>query len=309
MSNEMSEIFATLISYFGNGALPALYAAALIYLLVTEKNRITRLLLLYMPLVFLCLFLLPPFHAVYAKIEGADTYYRLLWLIPMNAVIAYGAVKVSDLLPGLIPGKGRAGEKNTAEAGFSGTETPEAGSTGTAAAMKPEAAGPAGTGVTALCCAGACALVVLCGSLVYSKDNINIRQADNRLHLPQMVMNICDIIMNDTGGEVTMAAMPVGLTQFVRQYDSRIQMPYGREMQMPVYEGFYHSVYDAMENTEPIDPDKLVAAMDEYDCNYAVLEAARPMSKDPKESGLVLIGNTDGYDIYVCPSIVSAWKR
>lgn len=291
MVTKMSEIFSILTGYCGNGVLPLLYAAALVYLLVTEKNKINRLLFLYMPLVFLCLFLLPPFYAVYAKIEGADTYYRLLWMIPMNAALAYCAVKLAERLPG----RGKA-QAVSAEDAYGGTEL-------------PAKAGASGNVRTAACCAIACALIILCGSFVYAGSNVNIRRADNRLHLPQMVMNICDIIMNDTDGEVTMAAMPVGLTQFVRQYDSRIQMPYGREMQMPVYEGFYHSVYDAMENTDPIDPDKLVAAMDEYDCNYAVLEAARKMTKDPEKSGLVLIGNTDGYDIYVCPSIVSAWRR
>ena len=256
----MSEIIRTLTEYRGSGLLLLIYLAALVLLLWKEKNSAVRWVFLYMPLVFLVLFFLPPFHALYAKIEGADTFYRLLWMVPMSATICYGGVKLAQL-----------------------------------------------TGRIAI--PVICALVIVCGSYVYSQSNVNVQPAQNRLHLPQMVMNICDIIMNDTGGEVTMAAMPAGLTQFVRQYDSRIQMPYGREMQMPQYQGYYHSVYAAMEQTDPIDPAQLVAALDEYDCNYVVLEAARPLASDPAESGMVLIGNTDGYDIYVCPAITSAWKR
>ena len=256
----MREILYTLREYTGSGWLTAVYFAALLLLLVREKSRVNRWIFVYMPLIFLALFFLPPFHAVYARIEGADTFYRLLWMVPMTATICY------------------------------------------AGAMLARRIGKSGLVVI-------CALLIAAGSYVYAADNVNVQPAQNRLHLPQMVMNICDIIMNDTQGEVTMAAMPAGLTQFVRQYDSRIQMPYGREMQMPQYEGYYHAVYAAMEQTDVLDPAQLVAALEEYACNYVVLEAAKPLASDPADSGMVLIGNTDGYDIYVCPHIVSAWKR
>jgi hypothetical protein len=141
-----------------------------------------------------------------------------------------------------------------------------------------------------------CGLFVLSGSFVY--ENENILKAENRLHLPQMILDISDYLMNETNGEETMAAMPEELVQFVRQYNTKILMPYGRDMQMGAY---YNEVFDAMEQTDPVNADKLCAALEDYNCEFLVIEDDREIDGSLEENGLELLGDVDGYHIWHCP--------
>lgn len=140
-----------------------------------------------------------------------------------------------------------------------------------------------------------CGLVICSGQFVYSNENI--LKAENRLHLPQMVLDVSDYLMNETGGEQTMAAMPVGLVQFVRQYNTKIMMPYGREMQMGSY---YNEVYEAMEQ-DPVNAVTLCEALDRYDCEFLVIEATKEIQGSLKEQGLDYLADVDGYSIWHCP--------
>lgn len=140
-----------------------------------------------------------------------------------------------------------------------------------------------------------CGLIICSGQFVYSNENI--LKAENRLHLPQMVLDISDYLMNETGGRQTMAAMPVGLVQFVRQYNSDIMMPYGREMQMGSY---YNEVYEAMEQS-PVDVGTLCRALDKYDCEFLVIEATKEIRGSLEDEGLDYLADVDGYRIWHCP--------
>ncbi len=71
-----------------------LTAAALIYLLITEKDKRVRYFLVYAPLILIVLFLCPLSRKVFvaAGLDG-ETYYRILWLIPMGLITATGACR------------------------------------------------------------------------------------------------------------------------------------------------------------------------------------------------------------------------
>lgn len=243
----MKGILEILNEYEGGRLLFLLYLLCLAYLAKNEKDRNRRILLVFLPLLCLATFLLPPVYWIYGKIDGVRTYYRLLWILPMALTIAYSGVKIF------------------------------------AANLR--------TGLAVIC-----ALVVLSGQFVYSNENI--LKAENRLHLPQMVLDISDFLMNETGGEETMAAMPVGLVQFVRQYNVKILMPYGREMQMGSY---YNEVYEAMEGTDPVNASKLCEALDRYDCEFLVIEAAKKVDGSLEKEGLTYLADVDGYSIWYCP--------
>lgn len=247
----MSGIWSILTDYEGSGALLLLYAAAFLCLLFREKNRTRRLLLVWVPLVCLLGFVLPPFYRFYSRLDSAGTYYRILWLIPMGLTIGWCTVSVfrDNLRVGLVI---------------------------------------------------ACGLIILCGEYTYRSDNQNLLPAENRLHLPQMVLDISDFIMNETDGEQTTAAMPAGLVQFVRQYNAKIIMPYGRDMQMGDY---YNPVYYAMEKNDPIRSDELLSALDEYDCGFLVIETSRVLEINDElvDGGLTFLADVDGYRIYRCP--------
>ena len=82
-----------IIQYEGSGFILLLYAAAFVLLLKNETDRGNRVLFGYLPLALCVLFLLPPVHGIYSKIEGSDTYYRLFWLLPAGTTIVYAAVR------------------------------------------------------------------------------------------------------------------------------------------------------------------------------------------------------------------------
>ena len=175
----MREILTIFMDYCGNGIYPFLFLAALVYLLVTEKDKRVRLILAETSVVILVLFFFPLFKMVMDRVEEAGTYYRILWLLPMTVVTAYAGVKLIG--------------KHTR------------------------------IGLVALA-----AVCILGGSYVYG--NVNVSKAENRYHLPAEVPAICDLIMPAEDEERVWAVFPSELVQYIRQYTSEIQMPYGRDM-------------------------------------------------------------------------------
>lgn len=89
----MQTVFDIFKSYGGTGYYSILFLAALIYLGVTEEDKKTKCLLVYVPAVIQVLFFIPYFYAVYNELDEG-TYYRILWLLPMTVLIAYAACKL-----------------------------------------------------------------------------------------------------------------------------------------------------------------------------------------------------------------------
>lgn len=81
-------------NYIGNGLAFLLFAAALLYLLFTEKDRTKRIILLYISLVTAVLFFCPLFASEICRYMDTETYYRILWLAPMTAVISYAGIRL-----------------------------------------------------------------------------------------------------------------------------------------------------------------------------------------------------------------------
>lgn len=81
--------------YTGLRLLLVLTALAWIYLLFREKDKRLRIFLVYVPVIILLLFLFPVSRKVFvaAGLDG-ETYYRILWTIPMGVITAYGACKL-----------------------------------------------------------------------------------------------------------------------------------------------------------------------------------------------------------------------
>ena len=82
--------------YGGNGYLLALFIASMLYLLIAEKDMRKKLVMAVAPLIILVGFLIPYTRIAYVAVipDGGDTYYRILWLIPMSAIIAYAGCKL-----------------------------------------------------------------------------------------------------------------------------------------------------------------------------------------------------------------------
>ena len=245
--------------YFGNPGLAILLIASAVYIAICEKDLKKRIILGFLPLVIMAGFLLPITKIVYVAAfdDGSDTYYRILWLVPMYIVIGYAACKVIMLL------------KNPIHR------------------------------VLALC--GVLVLTVLCGSLVYLNQYVSV--AENPYHIPQSVIDVCDVIAPADGQPRVRAAFPSELVHFVRQYDTDILMPYGREMIATQWD-YYNVVYEVMEKPEVIDAEALLEATRLTGCSYIVLSENRKIDKNLVSLGLSLVDTVSGYKIYADPVVI-----
>ena len=233
--------------YAGSGMLIALFLAAEIFLFVSEKNKMTRIVFVYLPGLVLLLYFLPPFAAlIYAFVES-EIYYRLLWLLPITPVLGYTAVKILS---------GCAGIKKW----------------GVGAAL----------GV----------MIMLSGSLVY-RSPLAVR-AENPYHVPQPVVDICDAIRVE--GREVMAAFPMELVPYVRQYSPYVCMPYGREILIERWH-FQNELYDLL-NAEVLDVELIVEKAREQNCHYVVFGQGKTINGSFEDYEYELFDVIDGYTIY-----------
>ena len=97
-SNEIE----TFQKYMGTGLIIGWFLITVVYLLMTEKRKNIRILFVYVPILILAVFFFPPFSSLMEKMAGTDTYFRMLWLLPVTMVIAYGVVHIYNRLKGKI---------------------------------------------------------------------------------------------------------------------------------------------------------------------------------------------------------------
>lgn len=277
--------------YTGLKLLLALTGISLIYLLIREKNRTHRILFVYAPILILVLFLFPVSRKLFvaAGLDG-ETYYRILWTIPMGIITAYGAMHFLGSLC----------KHNDAETVDSTAE--ERSGVAQESSRKLQSFRNTlrsnGARYIGLICA---AILIICsGSLVYKSDYIT--KAENLYHIPDTVIKICERIHPDDADahvQVT-AVFPEELVHYIRQYDSFIRMPYGREMIASQWD-YYNAVHEAMEEDEILDFEKLVSACREEYCQYIILSKTRQTTGSAEDAGLTLLDEIDGYLIYLDP--------
>lgn len=245
-------------NYVGGRYLIILFLLSLLFLLITEKNKHRRAVFVYMPISLLLLFFFPITRKVFVRLLGeGDTYYRILWLVPMSMVTAYGGVQAVM----------RLGEKR-------------------------------GVWARRLSLAAMAAAVVLCGKYVYAGQYMS--KAENPYHLPQKVIDICDVIAPEEGEERIWAVFPTDLVYFVRQYDTDIQLLYGREMVEPKWQ-YAEPVHTIMNHPTTIDVEELLKLTRERYCTYLVFPNNKELTQDPADFGLELLDTIEGYPIYYDP--------
>lgn len=145
-------------------------------------------------------------------------------------------------------------------------------------------------------------LFVLAGRYAYK--SIHITKAQNRYHIPDAVIAICNEIMPGEDEERVWAVFPEELIYFVRQYSSEIQMPYGREMLETQWEWNWdtHPIYAIMRE-EPIDIGALIPLLEQYHVQYLILNRGIGLSGQPEENGLVKYASVEAYDVYRNPTV------
>ncbi len=92
---ESVVIFKNYMGFHENHVLAVIYLFALLYLWLAEKDRGRRAIFVYAPTLLLFLFFCPLFRKMFVRVlEDSETYYRLLWLLQMSLVSAYGLIKL-----------------------------------------------------------------------------------------------------------------------------------------------------------------------------------------------------------------------
>ena len=97
MRNMSMELFR---EYMGTGLIVILFLVSLIYLWVREKRKYVRILVVYMPVILLCLFFNPLFARLVYGLMGEEIYYRMLWLLPVTVTVAFTVVTLYGQLSG-----------------------------------------------------------------------------------------------------------------------------------------------------------------------------------------------------------------
>ena len=252
------ECWVSLKLFGGNGVILLLFLASAIYLIVAEESAKKKIMLGIVPLIILIGFLFPVTKIVYVAAfdDGSDTYYRLLWLIPMYVVIGYAACKLIFSFKKSVHQR--------------------------------------------IAMVAVIALIAASGSLVYASRHVTV--AENMYHIPQSVIDICDVIAPAEDEPRVRAAFPSELVHFVRQYDTDILMPYGREMVVTQWD-YYNPVYEVMEKPEIINAKELLLATRETKCSYIILHENRKIDENLQELGLELVTTLHGYNIYADPEV------
>lgn len=138
-------------------------------------------------------------------------------------------------------------------------------------------------------------LIGISGKYVYS--NPYISWAENAYHIPQEVIEVCEIIMPGEEEERVTGVFPDDLIHFVRQYSSRIQMAYGRDYLAPDWIYGDHPLRKVM-NQEEIRISELVRLATEQKCQYIILEKNKKLIGNFERLKVFRIGETTNYDIY-----------
>lgn len=135
------------------------------------------------------------------------------------------------------------------------------------------------------------ALVVIAvsGKLVYSSPLYSV--AENRYHVPQAVVDICDAIKVD--GREIIAAFPDEFLLYVRQYSAAVCMPYGRGAVIGYYDEFYHLMQQ-----EEISVDELVPLSRKNMCHYLIFDEDTVLAGDMEAYGFQVFDKMHGYVIY-----------
>ena len=252
------ECWVSLKLFFGKPLLAIVLLVSAIYLIICEKDIRKKIILGIIPVVVLAGFLLPITKILYVAAfdDGSDTYYRVLWLIPMYVVIGYAACKLIFSLKNVVWQR-----------------------VGLVAAL---------------------VVVMLSGSIVYANQYMS--RAENLYHIPQDVIDVCDVILPKDRDQRVRALFPSELVHFVRQYDTNILMPYGREMIASQWD-YYNAVYDAYEKPEVINAEALLEATRQAKCLYIVVRTDRKVDVSLVTMGLRLVDTVGDYLIYADPEV------
>lgn len=262
-------------AYAGTGSLLVLFLLSLFYIWKKEERKEIRNLMVWGSVLIAAGFSCPLFRKIFVRLLDSETYYRVLWVLPIGVATAYAGMLLlredKELAVGEITGDKEKTIPFRRKRRFW--------------------VQPVGLVVLA-------AVVALSGSLVYKSTYIS--KAENAYHIPQVVVEICDEILPEEGVEgedgKVMAVFPSELIHFVRQYSSDVMMPYGREMLVERW-GNERELFDLME-AETYDVEWVADKAIQNYCRYVILNSYKPKTEPMENYDYELIRVVEPYEIY-----------
>jgi len=80
--------------YMGTGLIVIFFLVALVYLFFSEKRKPVRIMFVYVPVIILLLFFNPVVTRIVYEYVDNEIYYRILWLLPVTAVVGFAVVQL-----------------------------------------------------------------------------------------------------------------------------------------------------------------------------------------------------------------------
>ncbi len=272
-------------AYAGTGSLLVLFLLSLFYIWKKEERKDIRGLMVWGSVLIAAGFSCPLFRKIFVRLLDSETYYRVLWILPMGVSIAYAGMLLLRRDKD-VPGGEDTTDKNVEKTMiFQRNPRPWV--------------QPVGLLVLA-------AVVALSGSLVYKSTYIS--KAENAYHIPQVVVEICDTILPETTEETdtseqaasdgkVMAVFPSELIHFIRQYSSDVMMPYGREMLVERW-GNERELFDLME-ADTYDVEWVADKAIQNYCRYVILNSYKPKTEPMENYEYQLVQVVGPYEIYM----------
>lgn len=147
----------------------------------------------------------------------------------------------------------------------------------------------------------AVAVIVLCGSPVYTKANFIL--PENEYKIPQSAVEVCELIQEDYDKEGSpKATVPNELLCYIRQYDAGIHMPYGRNALKGEKLNKRRSEIYAMMSSGKIDWKRMSELLKEEESHYFVY-ALENGAEELEQYGYHIVGKTADYSIYRCDAV------
>jgi len=137
-------------------------------------------------------------------------------------------------------------------------------------------------------------IFMLSGRYVYA--NTQFLKSENIYHIPQDVIDICEII--ETPGREVKACFPDELLQFVRQYSSYVYLAYGRDV---FFEGFVKPdvlLRDLLQDENP-DTQAIADELRNSYTPYLILRKDKVLNPSITEYEFKYVDSVGEYDIYL----------
>lgn len=146
-------------------------------------------------------------------------------------------------------------------------------------------------------------LIVLTGNKVYRNQYMSI--AENEYHLPEQMIEICDVIHPDY--YYVTACFPEEFIHQVPQYDSDIKLAFGREVLVAGWSNT-NKFYE-LEKQTVIDVEKLTNLCIEEQVEYYIARKIQNSSASFSDYGWEKVFETNDYIVYRQQDVLSVWDK